>query len=163
RVAIARALIVAPRVLVCDEAVAALDGTVRTQILALLRQLQERTGLVIVFISHDLGVVRAISHRVAVMYLGHVVEIASNEDLFRSPRHPYTRALLNAVPVADPTAQGTPQALAGEVPSILSPPTGCAFHPRCAFALSRCKSEEQELRLVGNTKVACWRSEEILP
>ena len=161
RVAIARALIVNPRVLVCDEAVAALDGSVRRQILDLLRREQEATGLAIVFISHDLAVVRSISHRVMVLYLGRLVELADGDDVFGHPRHPYTRALLDAVPVPDPLAPGGKLSLGGEMPSIISPPPGCAFHPRCRFAIERCRVEPPPVRQVGGTRVACHRAEEL--
>jgi peptide/nickel transport system ATP-binding protein len=161
RVAIARALIVNPRVLVCDEAVAALDGSVRRQILELLRREQESTGLAIVFISHDLAVVRSISHRVMVLYLGRLVELAGGASLFGHPRHPYTRALLDAVPVPDPVSPGGKLSLGGEMPSIISPPKGCAFHPRCRYANERCRVELPRARLVGNTQVACHRAEEL--
>ena len=161
RVAIARALILGPRVLVCDEAVAALDGSVREQILALLRQIQETSGLSILFISHDLGVVREISHRVMVMYLGQLVELAGNADLFERPQHPYTRALIDAVPVPDPARQQQRSPLPGEVPSILTPPSGCAFHPRCAYAIDRCAKELPRVRVVTTAKVACHRAEEL--
>tara|TARA_R110002049_G_scaffold20717_32_gene76100 strand:+ start:1794 stop:3542 length:1749 start_codon:yes stop_codon:yes gene_type:complete len=162
RVAIARALVLEPRVLVCDEAVAALDGSVRRQILDVLGEIQQRTGLSILFISHDLAVVRAISHRVMVMYLGRVVELAPTDEVYRAPRHPYTRALLDAVPVADPNALRARSSVRGEVPSILHPPGGCPFHPRCAFAEDRCTIETQSLRKLGNSEVACWRSEAVL-
>jgi oligopeptide/dipeptide ABC transporter ATP-binding protein len=155
RVAIARALILEPKVLVCDEAVAALDGTVREQVLALLRRVQEETGLAIIFITHDLAVVRAVSHRVAVMYLGSLVEMASNEDLFASPQHPYTRALLEAVPVPDPDNAGGRPSVSGEVPSALQPPAGCAFHPRCPQAVDECVASRPSLREVAATKVSC--------
>jgi peptide/nickel transport system ATP-binding protein len=161
RVAIARALILGPRVLVCDEAVAALDGSVREQILGLLRRIQETSGLSILFISHDLGVVREISHRVMVMYLGRLAELASNAALFERPQHPYTRALIDAVPVPDPAKQRRTAALPGEVPSILTPPSGCAFHPRCAYAIDRCARELPRARVIGNAKVACHRAEEL--
>ena len=161
RVAIARALILKPRVLVCDEAVAALDGSVREQILQQLRELQQTSGLSILFISHDLGVVRAISHRVLVMYLGRLVELADNEALFDRPLHPYTRALLAAVPVPDPRVARRESLLAGEVPSILRPPTGCAFHPRCPYAVDRCVREPPQPRIVATTMVACHRAEEL--
>ncbi len=161
RVAIARALIVNPRVLVCDEAVAALDGSVRQQILGLLHKEQQATGLGIVFISHDLAVVRSISHRVMVLYLGRLVELADGGGIFRSPRHPYTRALLDAVPVPDPLAPGGRLSLGGEMPSIISPPPGCAFHPRCRYANARCRVELPRVRRVGDARVACHRAEEL--
>jgi oligopeptide/dipeptide ABC transporter ATP-binding protein len=161
RVAIARALILKPQVLVCDEAVAALDGSVREQILEQLRALQESSGLSILFISHDLGVVRAISHRVLVLYLGRLAELADNESLFMQPQHPYTKALLNAVPVPDPNLPRKEYILSGEVPSILSPPSGCAFHPRCAYAVSRCERERPVARDANAGVVACHRAEEL--
>ncbi|MCH8117182.1 MAG: ABC transporter ATP-binding protein [Proteobacteria bacterium] len=161
RVAIARALIMKPSVLICDEAVAALDGAVRNQILALLEGVQDETGLSIVFISHDLAVVRGISHRVLVMYLGRLVELADCARLFARPRHPYTRALIDAVPVPDPAAARSKQIIAGEVPSILAPPSGCAFHPRCAYAQDRCIAERPNERIVDGVTVACHRADEI--
>jgi oligopeptide/dipeptide ABC transporter ATP-binding protein len=161
RVAIARALIVNPRVLVCDEAVAALDGSVRRQILDLLQREQQVTGLGIVFISHDLAVVRSISHRVMVLYLGRLVELANGAGIFGRPRHPYTRALLDAVPVPDPVSPGGKPSLGGEMPSIITPPTGCAFHPRCRHAQGRCRVERPRARLVGDAHVACHRAEEL--
>ncbi len=161
RVAIARALILEPKVLVCDEAVAALDGSVRAQVLSLLREAQADTGLSIVFISHDLAVVRSISHRVLVMYLGRLVEKADNASLFEEPQHPYTRALIEAVPVPDPTAPRGRASLEGEVPSPLDPPSGCVFHPRCRYTTHICTRERPEMRRVGGTQVACHRAEEI--
>jgi peptide/nickel transport system ATP-binding protein len=161
RVAIARALILKPKVLVCDEAVAALDGTVREQILGVLRQEQEDNGLSIVFITHDLSVVRAISHRVLVMYLGAAVEFADNATLFNRAHHPYTRALINAVPVPDPQNAGGRVSLSGEVPSALSPPQGCAFHPRCQYAEEACSQNFPPLRDVGGAMVRCFRADEI--
>lgn len=161
RVAIARALILQPKVLVCDEAVAALDGSVREQILTLLKDEQQRSGLAIVFISHDLAVVRAISHRVLVMYMGRMAELADNETLFRQARHPYTRALIDAVPVPDPTVVAHKAPLVGEVSSILAPPTGCAFHTRCQYATDICSNEIPRPRLVEDTRLACHRAEEI--
>ncbi len=161
RVAIARALIVNPRVLVCDEAVAALDGSVRRQVLDLLQREQQASGLGIVFISHDLAVVRSISHRVMVLYLGRLVELANGADIFGKPRHPYTRALLDAVPMPDPLAPGGKLSLGGEMPSILTPPPGCAFHPRCHYAQARCRVELPRARRVGDATVACHRAEEL--
>ena len=155
RVAIARALILQPKVLVCDEAVAALDGTVREQILALLREIQQESGLAIVFISHDLSVVRAVSHRVLVMYLGAPVELAANAALFATARHPYTRALLEAVPVPDPEHAGGSACLAGEIPSALNPPSGCAFHPRCRYVKEICKTDTPPEKSVSGAVVKC--------
>jgi oligopeptide/dipeptide ABC transporter ATP-binding protein len=155
RVAIARALIIEPKVLVCDEAVAALDGSVRNQILEVLSQAQSESGLSILFIAHDLAVVRSISHRVLVMYLGRLVELADSASLFTRARHPYTRALLDAVPVPDPTAAGGYATLAGEVPSILNPPSGCAFHPRCPHVKDICKTTRPSVRELDGVTVAC--------
>ncbi len=161
RVAIARALILEPKVLICDEAVAALDGRVRERILDLLRDVQQETGLAIVFITHDLAVVRSMSHRVLVMYLGRVVELAASEELFASALHPYTRALLNAVPVPDPREPGGAASISGETPSALLPPPGCAFHTRCPHAAAVCANELPEQRLIDGITVACHRVEEI--
>ncbi|MGI9222416.1 MAG: dipeptide ABC transporter ATP-binding protein [Woeseiaceae bacterium] len=161
RVAIARALVLQPKVLVCDEAVAALDGSVRKQILQLLAEEQRDSGLSILFITHDLAVARSISHRVLVMYLGRLVELANSEDLFVRARHPYTSALLKAVPVPDPTAAGGYASLSGEVPSILNPPTGCAFHPRCIHAQNICTTTRPSTRKLDGVTLACHRAEEI--
>ncbi len=155
RVAIARALILRPKVLVCDEAVAALDGSVREKVLSLLRRIQEETGLAIIFISHDLAVVRSISHRVLVMYMGRLVEVAANEALFGQPQHPYTRALIQAVPVPDPTVPPGRAPLQGEVPSLIDPPSGCVFHPRCPLATEICEQSAPEPRETGGARVAC--------
>jgi len=161
RVAIARALILKPRILICDEAVAALDGSVRQQVLKLLRDVQAESGLSIIFISHDLGVVRSIAHRVAVMYLGRLVEVAETATLFSRPAHPYTRALLAASPVPDPLVAPSRVPLKGEPPSLLKPPSGCAFHPRCDFAEDACRESRPELRELNGTRVACHRGEDI--
>ena len=161
RVAIARALILNPKVLVCDEAVAALDGSVRKQILELLLAVQAETGLSIFFITHDLAVVRSISHRVLVMYMGRLVELADSASLFGNARHPYTRALLKAVPVPDPTAAAGYASLAGEVPSILTPPSGCAFHPRCPHATDFCAATRPSMRHLEGSMVACHFAEQI--
>jgi oligopeptide/dipeptide ABC transporter ATP-binding protein len=161
RVAIARALILEPKVLICDEAVAALDGSVRKKVLALLQKFQAETGLSIIFITHDLAVVRSISHRVAVMYMGRLVEIADGDALFESPKHPYTRALIDAVPVPDPRVAPKGAPLRGEVPSLLNPPSGCVFHPRCEFSDAECSQKRPKLRDVAGSRVACHRVEDI--
>lgn len=160
RVAIARALVLEPKVLICDEAVAALDGSAREKVLNLLRTVQAETGLSIIFISHDLAVVRSIGHRVAVMYMGRLVEVANNQSLFGSPRHPYTRALIDAVPVPDPRVAPKSAPLRGEVPSLLNPPEGCVFHPRCRLSEDACRQGRPELRRVGQSRVACRRADE---
>ncbi len=161
RVAIARALVIKPKVLVCDEAVAALDGTMQSDILHLLQSEQADSGLSLIFITHDLSVVRQISHRVLVMYLGRVCELATNEDLFKRPKHPYTKALLSSVPVADPNTEPEDIPISGEVSSILNPPAGCPFHPRCQHAVARCSSEVPSLESSGGSSVACHRSSEL--
>jgi len=159
RVSIARALVLGPKLLVCDEAVAALDGTVRRQVLELLAREQRDTGLSIVFISHDLAVVRTISHRVLVMYMGRLVESADGRVLFTSPRHPYTQALLDSIPVPDPVVAPRGAVLRGEVPSLLNPPAGCVFHPRCPRAAEICSDKVPALRNVGGSRVACHFAE----
>lgn len=161
RVAIARALISKPRVLVCDEAVAALDGTIQRDILHLLQAEQAATGLSLIFITHDLSVVRQISHRVLVLYMGRVCEVATNEHLFKRPRHPYTKAMIRSVPVPDPDATLDDVPLAGEVSSILNPPAGCPFHPRCQYAIARCSERIPKLKAVKDGLVACHRADEL--
>ncbi len=161
RVAIARALILEPRVLICDEAVAALDGTVRGEILRLLDEERRRLSLSLIMITHDLGVVRRMADRVLVMYLGRVCEFASADEIFRQPRHPYTKALIDSMPIADPTAAHAPSPIEGEAASILYPPNGCVFHPRCPHAKSACSSEVPELRAVDDGKVACLRAADL--
>ena len=157
RIGIARALILQPRLIVCDEPVSALDVSIQAQIVELLVELQEQLGIALIFIAHDLAVVRQISHRIMVMYLGRVVEVANQHDLFAQPQHPYTRALINAIPVPDPRAERARAAtvLEGDVPSPLNPPSGCAFRTRCAHATRRCAETAPRLEILGNSAVAC--------
>ena len=149
RVAVARALIASPDILVCDEPVSALDASVQAQALNLLKDMQESMGLSCLFISHDLGVIGFMSDRVAVMYLGRIVELASAAELFAHAAHPYTEALLAAAPSRDPSCRGERKPLSGEMPSPLSPPPGCAFHPRCPHAGALCREAEPPLVEVG--------------
>jgi peptide/nickel transport system ATP-binding protein len=158
RVAIARALACEPKFIVCDEAISALDVSVQAQIINLLHDLQEKYGLTYLFIAHDLAVVRHISDRVAVMYLGRLAEMAGTEELFVKPRHPYTKALLSAVPEADPVSERKRkrQILEGEVPSPMHPPTGCRFHTRCPIAREICSRDTPDWREVGpGHRLAC--------
>jgi oligopeptide transport system ATP-binding protein len=161
RIGIARALAVSPKLIVCDEPVSALDVSIQAQVVNLLEDLQQKFDLTYVFIAHDLSVVEHISDRVAVMYLGRIVEIALARELYTSPRHPYTEALLSAVPIPDPGLKRTRIRLAGEVPNPIHPPAGCHFHPRCPKAMARCKTESPKLKPVGDTHwAACHLNDE---
>ena len=154
RIGIARALAPGSDLIICDEAVSALDVSVKAQIVNLLSDLQDELGLALLFISHDLAIVEHLTHRVAVMYLGKIVELADRRTLFSTPHHPYTRALLSAVPVPDPTIKRQRVILKGDVPSPISPPSGCRFHTRCPYVFDRCKVEEPLLRLASTGQMS---------
>ena len=162
RIGIARALVVEPQVIVCDEAVSALDVSIQAQVINLLRDLQKDLNLTYLFISHDLSVVEHISDKVGVMYLGRMVEFGKTEDLFAKPLHPYTEALLSAVPVADPTVQIERIPLMGEIPNPANPPSGCYFHTRCRYCTQKCMEQAPKyVELEPNHFVACHRAEEL--
>jgi oligopeptide/dipeptide ABC transporter ATP-binding protein len=166
RIGIARAIALEPRLVICDEPVSALDVSIQSQIINLLLELQREMGLTYLFIAHDLAVVKHISDHIAVMYLGRIVEYAASDVLYREPRHPYTQALISAIPVADPDVRKKRQVLTGDVPSPITPPSGCHFRTRCPYAIDRCRNEVPALRPTpdaDNTPhlAACHRMEEI--
>jgi peptide/nickel transport system ATP-binding protein/oligopeptide transport system ATP-binding protein len=161
RIGIARALSLRPKFIVCDEPVSALDVSIQAQVLNILRELQKDFGLTYLFIAHNLSVVEHFSDRVGVMYLGKMAEMASRDDLYNDPLHPYTQALMSAIPVPDPTLKRQRVILEGDVPSPLNPPTGCRFHTRCPLAYAKCSQEEPPFKDYGNEHyAACWLLEE---
>ncbi|WP_432822196.1 ABC transporter ATP-binding protein [Trichloromonas sp.] len=162
RIGIARALAVRPSLIIADEPVSALDLSIQAQVVNLLQDIQKEFGLTYLFVAHDLSVIEHISDRVAVMYLGRIVELSDAEELYRAPRHPYSEALLNAVPIPDPARKRTRVPLKGEVPSALNPPSGCHFHPRCPYAREICSTRRPPLEDIGNGHLAaCHFSGEV--
>jgi len=158
RVGIARALAVNPELIICDEPVSALDVSIQAQVINLLMELQQKLGLTYIFIAHDLKVVEHVSHRVAVMYLGQIVEIADADELYKNPQHPYTKALLSAIPVPDPKPRAERIILKGDVPSPMNPPSGCHFHPRCPMADENCSRQAPSLKVHNSTHfVSCLK------
>jgi peptide/nickel transport system ATP-binding protein len=164
RIGIARAIALRPKLIICDEPVSALDVSIQSQIMNLLMDLQEEMNLAFLFIAHDLAVVRHISDRIAVMYLGRIVEICDAEELYTRPLHPYTKALISAIPVPDPTIKKQHTILKGDVPSPISPPSGCAFHTRCPHASEKCRTKSPELRSINGDQhlASCHFAEELL-
>ena len=159
RVGIARALAVNPELIICDEPVSALDVSIQAQVINLLMELQQKLGLTYVFIAHDLKVVEHVSHRVAVMYLGKIVEMSPSEELYKNPKHPYTKALLSAIPVPDPKPRAERIILTGDVPSPLNPPEGCHFNPRCPLVGEECKTQSPQLKDAGGEHfVSCLKA-----
>lgn len=157
RISVARSLVLDPKVIVCDEPVSALDVSVQAQILNLLEDMKQRYGLTLLFISHDLSVVKNISDRVAVMYMGKLCEISPSDGLYANPAHPYTRALLGAIPEPDNHLAAEAETLSGELPSAIEPPAGCRFHTRCKYATDKCREDEPQMEKMGDDHyVACW-------
>ncbi|MCX6126004.1 MAG: ABC transporter ATP-binding protein [Proteobacteria bacterium] len=161
RIGIARAIALNPELVVCDEAVSALDVSIQAQVINLLADLQKKLGLTYIFVAHDLAVVQYISDRIAVMYLGRIVEIGGSQELYKNPMHPYTKALISSIPAVHPLDKRKLQPLAGDVPSPSRPPAGCAFHPRCSFATAECKSLEPKPRTLAGRVVACHHAERL--
>ena len=161
RIGIARSLTLNPEMIVCDEAVSALDVSIQAQVINLLVDLQKKLGLTYIFIAHDLAVVQYVSDRIAVMYLGRVVEMGTSHDICTKPIHPYTKALLGSIPARHPSQRKAVEPLAGDVPSPMNPPSGCAFHPRCPFATAKCREQIPEPRMVQLREVACHHAETV--
>ena len=162
RIGVARALALNPSLIVCDEPVSALDVSIQAQILNLMQELQKKYNLTYIFISHNLSVVKHVCDRIAVMYLGNIMEIADKKELFANPCHPYTQALLEAIPIPDPDIPSMSGMLEGDVPSPVNPPAGCCFHTRCKYATDQCRQARPQLRECGEGhRAACWRLEEL--